>query len=299
MSQATEMNMILADADGSDLPDANPILIAARNCDLGSDEMFAYNTGKRGTRQQYSCGARKVRDVVSGGFDFYPTEVSLDWIIQRFIGDNISGFPTGAATPKETPVTFVAAIDKGYDNFRITKICINELILSITEADLISCRVNCVASREYSGYTWPTLSPAPTLDCGDCCAAADCVLSVGGTAYSFKSGTMTISNNIPDIIENAMYRTRYEYGAMSVGLAATFAYRSDTAALYRRGIAGDAAYVEFNTGSKKYTWTVANLKAPGQKIVVPEDGEITIPFSGVGLRTSGAQQLSIAKANYP
>ena len=297
MSQAVEMNIILADADGSDEPDTNPILLAARNCDLGSDETFAYNTGKRGTRQQYSCGARKVRDVVSGGFDFYPTEVSLDWIIQRFIGDNISGFPTGAATPKETPVTFVAAIDKGYDNFRITKLCITELILSITEGDLISCRVNCVGSREYNGYTWPTLSPAPTLDCGDCCAAADCVLSVGGTAYSLKNGTLNINNNMPDIIENAMYRTRYEYGAMSVGLNATLGYRSDTAAMYRRGIAGDAAYVEFNTGSKKYTWTIANLKAPGQKIVVPEDGEITIPFTGTGLRTSGAQQLSIAKAN--
>ena len=102
---------------------------------------------------------------------------------------------------------------------------------------------------------------------------------------------------MPDIIENAMYRTRFEYGAMSVGLNATLGYRSDTAAMYRRGIAGDAAYVEFNTGSKKYTWTIANLKAPGQKIVVPEDGEITIPFTGTGLRTSGAQQLSIAKAN--
>lgn len=297
MSQAVEMNMILADADGSDLPSTNPILIAARNCDLGSDETFAHNTGKRGTRQPYACGSRKVRDVVSGGFDFYPTEVSLDWLIERFMGDNISGYPAGAATPKETPVTFVAAIDKGYDNFRITKLCITELILSLTEGDLISCRVNCVGSREYNGYTWPTIDPAPTLDCGDCCAVADSVLSVGGTSYSFKNGTLTINNNMPDIIENAMYRTRYEYGEMNVGLAATFAYRSDTAALYRRGVAGDAAYVEFNTGTKKYTFTIANLKAPGQKIAVPEDGEITIPFTGGGRRTEAAHVLSIAKAD--
>lgn len=79
----------------------------------------------------------------------------------------------------------------------------------------------------------------------------------------------------------------------------TLAYRSDTAAMYRRGVAGDAVSLKFNTGSKLYTFTMANVKAPGQKIQVPDSGEITMNFAGKVFRTSGSNALSIAKENYP
>lgn len=299
MSQAPEMNIIFADADGSDNLSTNGILIAARNCDLGGDENFAYNTGKRGTRQPYSCGARKTREIVGGGFDCFPTEVHLDWLIQRMMGDNKSVFPASPATPGETPVTFAGVIDKGYDNFKYTKLCIADLSLTLPEGDLVSARVNMVGSKETSGATWPTLGTPPTLDCGDCCAVADSVLTVAGTDYSFKNAQLSISNNIPDIIENSMWRLRFEYGELDVNLNVTLAYRSDTAAMYRRGVAGDAVSLKFNTGSKLYTFTMANVKAPGQKIQVPDSGEITMNFAGKVFRTSGSNALSIAKENYP
>lgn len=295
MSQAHEMNIMLADADGSDQLSTNGLLLAARNCDLGSDETFVHNTGKRGTRQRYACGSRKVKDVVSGGFDFYPTVTSLDWFFQRLYGDNKAIFPASPADPKETLVGFAAAVDKGYDIFRMTKLYINELTLTMAEGDLLSARVELIGSREYAGEAWPVLGVTPSLDCGDCFPVADVVYNVGGAAYPFKTISLALSNSIPEVTENSLYRQIFEAGPITVSASGTVAYRTDTAALYRRGVAGDAVSVAVTNGASTYTFSLGNVKTPGQKIAVPEDGEITMELAGEAFRTAGAQICRITK----
>ena len=77
MAQSHEMRVLLADNQAGS---SNAITLACRNCDLLGTQVFGRDPGKRGTREQYACGARVLREDVAGGFNLYPTAAQLDWI---------------------------------------------------------------------------------------------------------------------------------------------------------------------------------------------------------------------------
>jgi hypothetical protein len=292
MSQSTELRLLLADNEAGA---TNAISIAAKGCDLIGDREFGRDDGRRGTRERYACGDRVTRETVSGGFDLQPSVAELDWLLERCMGDNITSYPAGPAVPGETLPQFYAYVDKGPQNYRYDKLVISRISFAIREGDFLQCRVDCIGSAEIQDVAWPSSPPA--IACAAEFVAADAVFNLASTAYSFKSLDISIDNSIAgEQHENAINRTIFESEDFMVNLNLTTAVRTDTVALYRRAIAGDAGSVVINNGVATYTFTFANLKIPGRGPTVPATGEITQVLAMEARRTSGARTISVAKS---
>lgn len=291
MAMAPESQVLLADnAAGA----TNAILMAVTDCDLLGERTFGEDRGKRGTRQEYDCGARILSETIQGGFNIRPTYAELDWLIERAIGDNISGYPAAAATPGESVPALYAFVDKGPSNFRYDVLRINQLTISGSEGDYINVRVDFVGEDETDSVSWPG-SP-PSMNCGSQFISSDSTFTLDSTAYPFKSFELSINNNINSSQENSVTQSNFEAGSLAIGLNMTMANRSDTEAIYRRAVAGDSGNLALADGTQTYTFTFGNIKIPGSGPTIPEEGEITQDLSMMIKRTTSAQQISIAKA---
>jgi hypothetical protein len=292
MSQSHELRILLSDDSAGA---TNPISIAAMGTDLIGDQEWGEDLGRRGTRQEYSCGARVLREVVAGGFELQPTAAQLDWFLQRGLGDAISTFPAAPVTPGETLPQFYVHVDKGPRNFRYEKVVIARLGLSVRESDYLKLRVDLVGSTEVSDVAWPGSPPA--IACASEYVCSDAVFNLAASPYKFKSIDLSIDNQIADgQHENALLRTVFESEGLAIGLNALFAYRSDTLALYRRAVAGDVGSLVFADGTTTYTFAFPNLKVPGKGPLVPARGEITQNISMRAKRTVADPQITVTKS---
>jgi hypothetical protein len=293
MSQSHEMRLLLADNQAGA---TNAISLAVMGTDLIGDQIFGEDLGRRGTRQEYDCGARLLGEVVSGGFEFQPSVAQLDWLLQRCMGDAISTFPAAAVTPGETLPQFYGFVDKGPTIFRYDLLVINRITLSVREGDYLKVRVDFVGKNETSGVSWPGTPPA--IACATEYVCSDVVLSLGVTAYPFKSFDLVIDNQIaPNQQENALYRTIFESEGLRISGDIVLGYRSDTTAFYRQAVAGTTLTLVMTDGTPTtYTWAFANVKIAGKGPTVPGTGEITQTPSFVAKRTASTAVLTVTKS---
>lgn len=293
MAQAVSTTVFVADDSGFS---TNNIALGVDDIDLRGDLEYAVSTGKRGTRQPYECRSRIVAERILGGFSIKPTDTEIDWIVERMIGDNITGYPAGSASPGETLPQWHIWVDKGGEQtFLYSPVLFGSVTISGAELAELIWRCELVGTAE----TQPSdLTPVPLVDCDNQFIFSDCELTIGGTAYSIKSFDLTIDNQFGDgQYENNTQRSIFESEGIAVGLDIVAAYRSDTKALYRRGIAGDDnCTLEITDGTNTYTFTFGNLKAPATGPTVPSVGEITQSLSFQAFRTTSAPILSIAKS---
>jgi len=211
-------------------------------------------------------------------------------------GDNISGYPAAAADPGETVPEWYLWADKGGEQtFLYSKVRFSQVSISGAELSELVWRCELVGEEE----TQPIdLVGPPSVDCDNQFIFADCELTIGGTAYSIKSFDLTIDNQFGDgQYENSINRRIFESEGLAVGLDIVAAYRSDTSALYRRGIAGDDdCTLVVTDGTNTYTFTFGNLKAPATGPTVPQVGEVLQNLSFSAFRTTSSPILSIAKS---
>lgn len=290
MSQSHEMRLLIADnSTGTTLP----ITLASQGCDLLGTPIFGTDPGRRGTRQDYSCGARLLGETVSGGFEFQPSATELDYILKRCMGDRIATFPATPLVPGETLPQFYVYVDKGPTNFRYDLCVYNRVQLSLREGDYLKVRCDLIGSAEASGVTWPT----PTsIACASEYVCSDVTFTLGGTSFPFKNLTINIDNMIAgQQQENALYRTIFESEGLRITLDGTLGYRSDTTAFYRRAVAGDVGTLVFSDGTATYTWSFANLKIPGAGPTVPAQGEITQSPKMQAFRTAATDVVTVTK----
>lgn len=274
----------------------NTIALGIMDSDLIGELAYAISQGKMGTRQPYACRSRVVAENIVGGFRLKPTAAELDWLIERIIGDNISGYPASAAEPGETVPAFYLWMDKGGEQtFRYNAVRADVITLSGQEGGEIEMGVGLVGVSEEQ--VTDLVSP-PDVDCATQFILPDLVLDIGGTEFSIKGFNLQINNNFgTGGQENSITRQIFELGQMSGLLQVTTGYRSDTKALYRRGIAGDDdVTLVLDDGTDTYTITLGNIKAPDGAPTIPEEGELTTTFNFVINRTETAPLISIAKS---
>ena len=275
MSQSWETEIYLSDDSGFS---TNPIALGVRDLDLIGNRTFTNTTGKRGDRMEYECRTRVTSDAVGGGFNLYFTDSEFDWIIERALGDNISGYPAGATAVGTTiPAFYLFANKGGLQTYRYDNMRINRLAVSGAETQLISARADLVgeSENEVSDVT----QGANYVDCDSAFAFQDITLTIGGTGYPLKSFNLIMDNQIVPQYENSVTQSIFEAGVLMVRLSVTAAYRSATQALYRRAVAGDDnCTLAIADGTNTYTFTFANLKIPGNGPTVPEQGELTMPL---------------------
>ena len=260
MAVQTETRLLLADNQAGS---SNAIVIPVIDCDLIADEEWGEDPGARGSRQRFSCGSRVLSHNVNGGFSCQPSETIMDWIIERMIGDNISGYPASPAGPGASLPAIYAFVDKGPNIYRYDSNVIESVIFQFTEGAYVNMRVNLMGSRQYSSVSWP--GTPPTMACEEEYAASDVVFTLDSTAWSFKSGTLTIRNVIVGSQENTLYRANFETNNLIVDLDLQTGVRSDTVDLYDRGIAGDdSVTLALSNSDATYTMTFDNFKIPGR-----------------------------------
>ena len=260
MAVQSETRLLLADNSAGS---SAPIVIPVIDTDLVADEEWGEDPGARGSRQRFACGSRVLKHDVVGGFTCQPSETIMDWLIRRMIGDNISGYPVSPAVPGATLPIIYGYLDKGPNIYRFDTMVIESVILSFTEGNYVTARVNLMGSKQTGGVTWPA-SP-PTMACEEEYAASDVTFTLASTAWSFKSGSLTIRNVIVGSQENTLYRANFESNNLIVDLDLQTGVRSDTQALYGRGIAGDdSVTLALVNSDATYTMTFDNLKIPGR-----------------------------------
>lgn len=292
MAQSYQQRLLLADLQAG--TGATAISLAPLDCDLAGRRVFGEDTGKRGTRQEFDCGARILSEDVGGGFNIRPTVAEIDWFLQRAVGDRISTFPTTPLVPGETLPQFYGYRDVVADRYRYDLLVIDKLVVSGSEGQYLNFRFDFAGQKEVGAVTWPASPPA--ISCASQYILADLVFTLGGTVYPFKSFELSIDNKIaPGQQENALFRTQFESQGLTIGLNMTFATRSDTIALYRRAIAGDAGSLAMNNGTNTYTWAFANVKIPGDAPQTPSEGEITMALKMMIKRTTGTNALTVTK----
>lgn len=293
MSQSVQSTIYASDDDSWV---TNKIALGVRDLDLIGDRAFGVETGKRGTREEWACRARVLSDNVQGGFNIYPTDAELDWLLERAIGDNISGYPAGAAVPGETIPSWSLWADKGaIQTFKYSGLRINRMSISGAETQMLNARVDLVGTTETEVTD---LTPgAVVVDCDTVFHFSDIVLTLNSVDYGLKSFELSIDNQIADQYENSVVRSLFESQRLMVRLRVQAAYRADTKALYRKAIAGDDnATLVIDDGVNAYTFTFGNLKVPGRGPTIGEVGEVTMPLEMMAYRTPTARSISIAKA---
>jgi hypothetical protein len=292
VSQSVQSTIYCSDDDAFS---SNKIALGVRDLDLIGDRVFGVETGKRGGREEWACRARVLSDNVVGGFNIFPTDAELDWLIERAIGDNIAAYPAGAAEPLETiPGWFVFADKGGVQTFRYDDLRINRLVLSGAETQMMNVRVDVTGSteQEVSDVT----AGATVVDCDSVFHFSDLVLTLD-TDYAIKSLELSIDNQIADIYENSITKSIFESQRLMVRLRVQCAYRADTKALYRKAIAGDDdATLVMSDGTNTYTFTFGNVKVPGRGPTIGEVGEVVMPLELQCFRTPTAKAISIAKS---
>lgn len=260
MAVQSETRLLLADNSAGS---TNPIVIPVIDTDLVADEEWGEDPGARGTRQRFSCGSRILSHNIVGGFTVQPSESIMDWIIERMMGDNISGYPTSPAVPGSTLPSIYVYLDKGPNIYRYDLCIIESVVFSFAEGQYVSMRVNLMGSRQYGSISWPGTPPA--MPCEEEYAASDVTFTLDSTAWSFKSGTLTIRNVMVGSQENTLYRANFETNNLIVDLDLQTGVRSDTVDLYGRGIAGDdSVTLALVNSDATYTMTFDNFKIPGR-----------------------------------
>lgn len=294
MGQAHETTVYAADDSAFS---TNKIALGVMETDIGGDLVYAMSTGKRGTRQPYKCRSRIVSETVSRGFTMKPTADELDWILERMFGDNISGYPAGAAVPGETVPAFYLWVNKaGVQTFRYNTVRFDTISLSASEQQELILAAGLVGVDEEQ--VTDLSSGLPSHDCDIQFILPDITLTIGGTEFKIKSFNFTFTNNFGNgQFENSIKRQIFEAGNIAASLSINTGYRTANHALYRRGIAGDdGATLVMDNGTDTYTITMGNIKAPDGSPAIPEEGDVVSNLNFVITRTEAAPILSIAKS---
>lgn len=291
MSQATASRMMLADNSAIS---TNALWPSFLDCDLVGMREFGRDEGHRGSRQRSSCRARVLSDTSGGSFSCKASVTEVDWLLKHYLGTGV-GSGGSPWTLSESMSLYYALVDKVAAKYLYT-LAPSKLTISGQEKSYLTWLAEAVGGAESEWVSsWPASPTAP--ECGTAFLLSDCTFSYASTAYSIQSFSLSIDNDIdPQQYENAITPTRFEAQDAIIQLSLKCAFRSDTKALYRAAVAGDAATLVITDGTTTYTITFANLKIPNGGPKVPAKGRINFDLTAEAYRTAGAEQISIVKS---
>lgn len=267
------------------------IALGVRDADVLGDQEYGVAQGKRGTRQDYEGRAAILSETVSGGFSIFPTVAELDWLLAVCIGSGSGPW----VIPEAMPAWSLWSNKGNIQWYKYADVRTTKMVISGTEGDFCTVRVDVIGGAE-TAVSAP-VTTGVTVDNAATFPFSLITLTIGGTVYKIKSFTLTIDHKIAqNQQENQATRSVFESEGLEIMLEVTAAWRSDTKALYRRAIAGDAATLTLSNGTVVYSFSFANVKTPGRGPTTPESGEITQVPAMKAFRTTGAAILTVTKA---
>lgn len=251
--------------------------------DIRATDEHVRSNGITGTRSHFAARTRAGLKRVSGDFTLHPNVDELITWMPRVMG--------ASSVLAETIDAWVASIDK------VTKVMVYSGMM-VSKATFsgqaggpltMALQVEGTDVTVNSAGTFPslTISTVPHF------MFHDCVISVGGTTYRFKSWQLEI-DNVPDAERFLNSRTRISIPLkdriVNVTLDAPY---GDNSALYALGTTGARVICTFTNGSDIAVFDNVLVQFPLDEPALNGKEEIMLPLRGQAGKSGSTAELVV------
>ena len=260
-------------------------------------ENFIDTAGIRGTRSHTAERVRRGTRQVGGSITMTPNAVELDSLLPWILGtaESTDSFVLG-----ESLLARYVSVDRETKVFLYDNCYVSSATFSASEGSPLQCTVNLMGIDETVNNSGTQPSFTLNVATGPF-MMSDCVLTVGGTGYSFGSFELTIDNGLEAKFFNSVTASRFNPVDRTVTWSVSFPY-GDASAIYAPAIAGVACIATFTNAAQTgvvLTMTSTYVQTPRQSPTVGGRTEIMLPWTGIARRSGATLELAVTHDSVP
>lgn len=254
---------------------------------LGVQEQFMDTNGIRGTRQHSAARVRRTQRFVSGNINTAPSASELDLFLPWILGANESTdvFALAETVPARYIKTYRDGTKHLYNGVKVDR-----ATFSASEGGPLQL------SMALMGVDEATDGDATESDTIDDDAGpyviSDCVASVGGTEYQFRSIQIDIANALEMKFNNSVTPTAIHATDLQVQVALSLPY-GDASALYGSAVTGVSVVATFTNGARSIAINLAGVAAPKTQLPIGQRAARDLSWVGVARRSGSTAPISI------
>lgn len=256
---------------------------------LGLSQVFNDTNGIRGTRQHSAARVRETQRQVSGTLQLAPVASELDLLIPWMLGNPKVNDATAIAPAETLPARWIKTYRDGTKH-KYNGLKVNRAVFSAAEGGPMQL------SLDLMGVDEVTDAGATETDTIDDDAGpyvlSDCALTVGGTAYQFRSVSVEINNALQAKYNNSLTATSILATDLMVQVSLSLPY-GDATALYGSALAGVAVVATFTNGNRSLALNLAGVAAPKQPLPIGQRAARDLTWVGVARRTGSTPPITI------
>lgn len=244
---------------------------------LALQETLTDTGGFRGTRQHAQARVRSTQKMSSGPVVCSPIPAELDLILPWLSGGTKS---VNTIALGETLTSRYVTIDRHTKVYTYAGVYVNKATFSCAVGQPLQVTLDLLGGDETVGNAGSF--PALTKLYGAPYIMSDCVVSVGGTGYSFEQFEFTLDNKLEQKFFNSVTPTRTQPTDLEIAFALQFPL-GDAVAVY--GATNTAVIATFTNGNYSFVITASHVDSPKLSPTVGQGrGEILLPWTGIGRR---------------
>jgi hypothetical protein len=267
---------------------------------LGLAENIIDTDGMSGTRSHHAERTRQGTRQASGSIRLAPTPVELDTLLPLILGGTKSStsFPLAESIP-----TFYlganrgAPVGSGGILYNYPSNAVNRATFTASTGGPLELVLDTVGTDETVSGTFPSL----TIDLtSGPYVLSDCVLTIGGTTYTFGQFQLTIDNHVEVKFRNSNTPTTLLATDRTVGISLPIPLISSYSALYGTSLSGLAVVATFTNSinsSDVLTFSMPAVQAPRQPVPFGQRGILDLPWTGVARMSSTSAELAVTSAH--
>lgn len=258
---------------------------------LGLQEGLVGGNGMNGSRTPHSERVRRGVRQTGGQLVFQPSPVELDHLLQWALGGTKSGnsIPLAETAPARWLRLYRDGEYRVYDGAKV-----DSLTLQCSEGGLLTVTLGVVGVDE-AVSTAPT-TPTAMDTSGGPYGIFDCVASVGGNAYPFRSYQLSLTNMLEVRHNNSLTPSSIHATGRQVTVGLALPY-GDASAVYGSSEAGVAVVATFTNGAVSLTLSTPKVATPRTPIPFGARNAITMDWTGIARGAAGVAGSELAVTN--
>jgi len=257
---------------------------------IGLQEQFVNANGLNGTRVGLAARTRRGNRQARGQLVTAPTPAELDLFLPWATGGTKSGNNIDVAETADVPARWLRTDRDGavhlYDGVKV-----ESFTLSASEGSPLQMTMQ-LAGVDEADSTTPTSPTALDVSAGPY-MLTDCVASIGGTTYQFRSFQLQCDNKLETRFNNSVTPTSIKSTGCTASVSLGLPY-GDAAAVYGSALAGVAVVATFTNGNYSLAITCSAVQAPRTPLPFGSAGMLTLDWSGEVRKTGSSPFIRFA-----
>ena len=251
------------------------------------NETFFDDNGIRGTRQHSADRVRRTQRYTQGTLQFAPVATELDALLPWILGaaEVADAFDLAETVPARYIKTYRDGTKHLYNGLKV-----NSATFRAAEGGPLTLSVDVLGVDEATDAD-TTETDAINDDAGPY-VLSDCVLSVGGSSYSFRGIEIAIQNSLEMKFNNSVTPSAIHATDLNVQVSLTLPY-GDASALYGTAVSGVAVVATFTNGNRSIAFNLAGVAAPKTQLPIGGRGARDLTWVGVARRTGSTAPISV------